>query len=124
MKTYADHPFDTYEPSGCEVRIHWNIKEVPAPSMDDEARTQWEANEAVCGYHDDRGTLISTIIRSEYSLDRELAAMNNRDEEPEQYAEFQAFRVLAKTLADGWIEAMGLKLADETAAEDTGDFPQ
>ena len=101
MKTYSAEQLPTYQVSGQELRIHWDAKEVPAPSMDEPA-TQWEQNEALCGVADSRGQIISAIIRSVYSVDAEFAAINNAEDDPAEYAAFQAFRAEAKRLADGW----------------------
>jgi predicted Mrr-cat superfamily restriction endonuclease len=103
MKAFFDTEPSAYEASGNELRIRWDIKEVPAPSMDDEPRTQWSAEEAVCNVFDNRAALISGIIRSKYSVDAEFAAINNQSTKPEEYAEYQSFRVQAKLLADGWM---------------------
>lgn len=104
MKTYSAEQLPTYQVSGQELRIHWDAKEVPAPSMD-EPRTQWEQNEALCDVADSRGQIISAIIRSVYSVDAEFAAINNAEDDPAEYAAFQAFRTQAKLLADGWLLA-------------------
>ena len=105
MKTYSGEQLPTYQVSGQELRIHWDAKEVPAPSMDDEPRTQWEQNEALCGVADSRGQIISAIIRSVYIIDAEFAAINNAEFDPPEYARFQAFRAQARQLADGWIRS-------------------
>jgi hypothetical protein len=103
MKTYAGQSFKTYESSGQELRIHWDIEEKTREDMDGQTTTYWEANEALCGVADNRGMLISKIIGSVYSTADEIATINNKDNKPEQYAEYQAFRTLAKALADGWL---------------------
>ena len=103
MKTYADKLFETYYVSGAELRIRFNIKEVQAPPVSEEPRTQWEADEAVCNVYDDRSTLIEKIIGAVYTPGAELATINNQVDKPERYAEYQAFRVQAKALADGWL---------------------
>lgn len=95
MKTYAGRQFDTYEQSGRELRIHWNII--------DKGEGQFEASEALVDIAASRSQIIEAIISSEYSTGRELATINNRDDDQEAYAEYQAFRTLAKALADGWI---------------------
>lgn len=104
MKSYAGRQFETYEASGQELRIHWDIEEKTKEGMDGEVITYWQANEALCGTADDRGMLISKIIGSVYSTADEIATINNKDEKPEQYAEYQTFRTQAKALADGWLE--------------------
>lgn len=103
MKTYSAEQLPTYQVSGQELRIHWDAKEVP--SSGDEPATQWEQNEALCGVADSRGQIISAIIRSVYSVDAEFAAINNAEDDPAEYAAFQAFRTQAKLLADGWLLA-------------------
>lgn len=103
MKTYSAEQLPTYQVSGQELRIHWDAKEVPAPG--NEPATQWEQNEALCGVADSRGQIISAIIRSVYSVDAEFAAINNAEDDPAEYAAFQAFRTQAKLLADGWLLA-------------------
>lgn len=102
MKTYSDDKPNAYSVSGHELRIRWNVQEVQAPRVDDEPRMQWEANEAVCSIFDDRSALISKIIRSVYSIDDEIATINNQATKPDEYAAYQAFRANAKSLADGW----------------------
>jgi hypothetical protein len=94
MKTKAGYEFETYEVSGSELRIHWDIQEV---------EDGWEAQEALCNRYDTRNVLIEKIIGAVYSPSAEIATINNKDNKPEQYAEYQAFRTLAKALADGWL---------------------
>jgi hypothetical protein len=103
MKTYAGRQFETYETSGQELRIHWNIEQKSKEDTDGEPITYWEADEALCNVYDNRATLIEKIIGSVYSSAAEIAAINNKDAKPQAYAEYQAFRVQAKALADGWL---------------------
>lgn len=103
MKTQASREIQTYEPSGLEVRIHWNIEQKTRESTDGTPEVYWQADEAICEYHDTRASLIEKIIASEYTIGREFAAINNKDEDPEEYAAYQTFRAQAKELADGWL---------------------
>jgi hypothetical protein len=103
MKTQAGYEFQTYEPSGHELRIHWNIEQKTKEVMDGEIITYWEANEALCNVYDNRSQLIEKIIGSVYSPAAEIATINNKDSKPDEYAEYQAFRIKAKELADGWL---------------------
>lgn len=98
MKVYSSEQQEIYAVSGQELRIHWDIKEV---TINDQ--TQWEADEALCTIWDDRSTLIEKIIGSVYTPSAEFAMINNKDDKPEKYAEYQAFRTTAKSLADGWL---------------------
>lgn len=104
MKTQSNDPIQPYDVSGQELRIHWNITEQAKEGVDGEPYTYWEADEALCGLHDSRSTLIEKIIATEYTTGRELATINNAQEKPDDYAEYQAFRAQAKALADGWLE--------------------
>lgn len=103
MKAYSGEQPDVYAVSGQELRIHWNIQEVQVQRMDDETETQWEANEALCHVKDSRDTLIEKIIGSVHTAGAEIALINNRETDPDAYAEYQAFRAEAKALADGWV---------------------
>lgn len=100
MKTQAGYEIQPYEVSGKELRIHWNIQEVIKEDMEG---TVWEANEALCLKTDNRSALIQKIIGSVYSVADEIATINNAESKPEEYAEYQAFRLQAKALADGWL---------------------
>ena len=102
MKTESSHELQAYEVSGQELRIHWG-SEQKTRTMDEETIVYWEANEALCSKSDNRSMLISKIIGSVYSLDDEIAIINNKDRKPQQYAQYQEFRAQAKVLADGWL---------------------
>jgi hypothetical protein len=101
MKVFSNTQLPTYEVSGQVLRIHWDAQEVPAPSFD-EPRTQWEQNEALCQVSDSYGQLVAKIIGSVYDYNAEFAAINDGGE---KYATYQAFRVQAKALAEGWDRA-------------------
>jgi len=102
MKVYSDTQLDTYQVIGKTLRVHWNAEEITREGMDG-PETTWEANEAICSVNDDRSALIEKIIGSIYSVGAEIATINNAENDPEAYAEYQAFRVQAKALADGWL---------------------
>lgn len=104
MKVYSQDKPEVYAVSATELRIHWDIKEVLAPSMEEQPeQTQWEANEALCSVFDSRDILIEKIIGSIHTAGAEVALINNKDDKPEAYAEYQALRTEAKALADGWL---------------------
>lgn len=102
MKVYSDTQLDTYQAIGKTLRIHWNAQEITREGMDG-PETAWEANEAICGVNDNRSALIEKIISSVYSVGAEIATINNAESDSESYAEYQAFRMQAKALADGWL---------------------
>lgn len=103
MKVYSGTQPEVYAVSGQELRIHWGIQEIQIQRMDDETETQWEANEALCHVKDTRDVLIEKIIGSVHTPGAEIALINNKDTDPQAYADYQAFRADAKALADGWI---------------------
>lgn len=94
----------TYDVSGQELRIHWNIQEIQIESIDGEnTETQYKANEALCSIFDSRSMIIEKIIGSVHTPGSEVALINNKETDPDAYQEYQEFRVLAKQLADNWI---------------------
>lgn len=103
MKAYSQTEPATYAVSGDELRIHWDATKLTMKDMDDVEQTTWVANEALALVHDDRKTLIERIIGSQYTLPEEIALINNKDSEPEEYATYQALRQKAKDLADAWL---------------------
>lgn len=105
MKVYSGEQPKVYAVSGQELRIHWDIQEVQAQSMNGETESQWVANEALCNVKDSRDVLIEKIIGSVHSAGAEIALINNKETAPEAYAEYQAFRAMAKELAGGVVNA-------------------
>jgi hypothetical protein len=102
MKSFSDTKPDVYQVIGNLLHIHWNIEEVSAPSING-PRTQWSADEAIVSVAASRSQIIEAIIGSVFSTGAEIAIINNQSADPSAYAEYQAFRAQAKTLADGWI---------------------
>ena len=103
MKVYSNEQPEAYSASGNELRIRWDIQQVTKPDMEGNDQIIWEANEALCSVFDNRSSLIEKIIGSVMDTGAELAAINNKDDSPEDYADYQSLRALAKQLADGWI---------------------
>jgi len=71
--------------------------------LDGQEVTQYSALEALCDLYDTREVLIRKIIASVYTLEDEIALINNQHDEPQEYADYQAFRSTAKQLADDWL---------------------
>lgn len=103
MKVYSGDQPKVYSVSGQELRIHWDIQEVQVQNMDDQTESQWVANEALCHIKDRRSALIEKIIGSVHTQGAEIALINNKDTDPQAYTDYQALRVQAKLLADGWV---------------------
>lgn len=101
----ASYRLQPYEVSGTDLRIHWNIEQrTRTDDVTGETYTYWHANEALCNTYDNRALIIEAIISSVYDTGSEIATINNKDRKPEEYQAYQDFRVLAKTLADEWLQ--------------------
>lgn len=106
MKSFSSTEPLVFDISGNELRIHWNIEKIEKISeLDSEITYTWVANEAVCNTFDDRDTIISKIIASCYPLTSEIAIINNKENKPSEYDIYQSFRILAKSLADTWLNS-------------------
>lgn len=51
--------------------------------------------------------LIKVLIHSKYSLDDEIALINNKEEKPQEYEEYQNYRIEAKEIARNLMEEYG-----------------
>ena len=100
MKMQSNDELTTYQASGSDLRIHWNIEQKTKEGADGVPYSYWEANEALCNVADAFGQLVAKIIGSVYDHGAEFAAINDGGE---KYAAYQAFRVQAKELASGWL---------------------
>lgn len=47
-----------------------------------------------------KSEIVEAVMASKYTTGAEFAAINNKDSEPEEYQEYQDFRVFAKAIAD------------------------
>lgn len=101
MKVYSDIQLPVYQVIGQTLRVHWDFAEETKEQPDGSELVANICREAVCNKSDNRNTIIEKIMASEYSTGAELAAINNGGE---AYEAYQAFRLQAKSLADGWID--------------------
>lgn len=102
MKVYSGEKPEVYAVSGNELRIRWDIQQTSKEDMEGNLETFWEANEALCSRFDSRSMIIEKIIGSVHTPGAEIALINNQEKDPQAYADYQAFRDQAKSLADGW----------------------
>lgn len=107
MKVTASNQLPDYQVIGQKLLIHWDEQVIQKEVQIGEIVTMYEYSEASAFVYDTRANLIEKIIGSVYSSGAEFAVINNKEEKPEQYAEYQAFRLKAKKLADGWIAQRG-----------------
>lgn len=104
MITQSDNKLPTYQEFGEKLHVNFDEKEIEVKSIDGTIRQAYECTTAISAVYATRDQLIEDIIRSKYSLSAELAVMNNQADRQESYAIFQAVRMQAKELADGWVK--------------------
>lgn len=88
----------TYQPSGSFLQIYWD-EQVETKDTDGETETFYSYAYCDAKTTDSYAELVVKIIRSQYSVDDEFAAMNDGGE---RHQDFLNFRDLAKELAQGW----------------------
>lgn len=95
MRVHSNEKLPEYQVIGPTLRIHWDYKEVSAT---EDVPAGWSCEEVAISKTASRDQIIEAIIASKYpTLGSELAAINNGGQE---YDDYQAFRALAKNLAD------------------------
>jgi len=104
MITQTDDKLPAYQTFGERLHINFDEQEVIVKSTDGTERLAYQYTTAVTLAAADRGALINDIIRSRYDIAAEFALINNAQDRPERYAEYQLFRTQAKQLADGWLD--------------------
>jgi len=84
--------------------INFDIKEVEVNEIKDElegeTRIGFEYNQVAVNVSATRADIIEAIISVKYSAGAEIALTNDRAEKADEYAEYQAYRVEAKVIAD------------------------
>lgn len=90
---------DTYQPSGSFLQIYWDEQTETRETMDGETETVYTYAFANAKTTDSYADLVIKIIRSQYTVDDEFAAINDGGQ---RHADFLAFRDQAKQLALGW----------------------
>jgi hypothetical protein len=99
-RTQSQVQMPTYEVSGSEVNIFWDEQAIHRQTETGEEVVYDYAYcvaPATANYDD----LVGVIIRSQYSINQEFAAINAGGE---RHAAFLTFRDLAKSLARNWID--------------------
>jgi hypothetical protein len=94
-RTTSQIKMPAYQVSGGEVTIFWDEQ---TEQREDE--TVYSYAYCVASIYDDRAAIIEKIMATQYTTGAEIAALSNGGESA---AEHEAFRVQAKTLADGWM---------------------
>jgi hypothetical protein len=81
--------------------INFDIKEVEVKDeREGEPRVGFEYNQVAVNVSATRADIIEAIIAVKYSAGAEIALTNDKDTKADEYAEYQAYRVEAKAIAD------------------------
>jgi hypothetical protein len=102
MKTILDYNPPLLAKSGKQYVIRYNVTEI----MTEDGK-RWECNE-VFANSVDYGSIVSALIHSEYSVDAEIAIINNYIAEAEEteWSAYQAHRTWAKTYTNDTLGVM------------------
>lgn len=101
MKITSYTKLDTYEVSSSTLNIYWG--EEAFPPKEDETEPYWTYEFCRASIHDSRDVLIEKIIATRYpTYGSEVAAIANGGADSEEH---QAFRQLAKQLANNFINS-------------------
>ena len=106
MITQADNTLPTYQSFGEKLHINFDEQQIFIKDIEGTERAAYQYTTAVSLCAASRGDLINDIIKSKYTTAGEFAAINNAQNDPQEYAEYQAFRAQAKQLADGWLHEL------------------
>lgn len=104
MITQSDNSLPIYSILGDKLYINFDERLNTVKNMDGTEHTSYVYNSCISSIYTSRDGLISNIIRSKYTIDDEIALINNEVDKPEDYSEYQAFRAQAKVLADDWFK--------------------
>jgi hypothetical protein len=104
MKVTSYEQVETYEVSRDDLGIYWG-EEFHEPEGEEFHEPEgeeayWTYDYCLVKTNDTYAVMVAKIIRSEYTLDAELAAINSGGED---YYRFLQFRETAKNLARGWL---------------------
>lgn len=102
ITNFTEQQTSPFEIIGQKLRIHHSEEQVV--KQDDAGETiSYNYITAVCSITDNRDAIIESIIRSKYTIGQEFALINNKDEKPTEYQDYQNFRQLSKNFADNWL---------------------
>ncbi len=108
--TFASVPPKSEKLSDGRTRVHYNVTEVEEtnpvidpetgePTGETETHTVYQCEFAIVSGAVNVGSVVSAILRKQYSVDDELALLRQRDSKPEEFAAYNAAAEAAKTVA-------------------------
>jgi len=109
MFVYSNTPLEKFanDMYGTLIRIRWNEQIIQVPNqLHTGMQDEYQYNEATIDVGDSRSVIIERIIGSSYTTGGEFAVINNKEIDPTSYAEYQAFRLTAKELADEYLATL------------------
>lgn len=102
MKTHSPIKLETYQLFGRNLRINFDEVEELREDMEEGPETSYVYHTACVDKLADRDTIVEAVMQAVYpTIGSELAAIRNGGAEADEH---ESYRVLAKQLADGWIE--------------------
>ena len=101
MKFQTDILPQTYEVSGAELRINFNVQRVEREFMDGVKASFYEGEQVLVSKGAGRGEMIEAIVASRYTIGSELSLSRKDDTDPAKI-EYLAFVDQAKALAKGY----------------------
>ena len=113
--TFANVPPKSEKLSDGRIRVHYNVTEVQEtnpvidpetgePTGETETHTVYVCDYVIIDGALTVGTVVSAILRKQYSVDDELALLRQRDSKPEEFAAYNAAAEAAKTVAHGLLD--------------------
>jgi hypothetical protein len=100
--THTPVPLNTYEVMGHKVRIHFNEQTVTRMGEDGVEVASYTYSTACVDKVVGRDAVIEAIIATQYpTYGSELAAIQNGGDAAQEHADL---RILAKSLATGWLQ--------------------
>lgn len=102
MITHATEKQETYQQLGNVLKINHShsIHEFVDEII---TTTHYVCLTATTSIHASREEIIEAIMASKYTIQQEIAIINNQTEKLDAYEDYQSFRNLAKTLARDWL---------------------
>lgn len=102
MKTQSPVKLETYQVMGRKLRINFSEQTVSSEGIDEAPSTTYQYNTAEVDKLANRDKIIEAIMATRYpTFGSELAAIRNGGAESQEHEDL---RVLAKSLADGWLQ--------------------
>ena len=106
MKFQTDNQPQTYEVSGTELRINFNVQQVEREMINGNKVKFFEGDQVLVNKGSKKSEIIEAIIASRYTIGTEVALSRRNEADPAK-VEYLAFVDQAKALAKGYFTKDG-----------------